>query len=84
MRLSALAAATGLTLLVGCEGTIASRGPAPATTGSAGTGGSVTGAGGGQSGSPAMSDPGRVTLHRLNNTEYDNTVRDAKTPARRP
>ena len=31
-------------------------------------------------------DPGRVTLHRLNNVEYDNTVRDllgtALTPAR--
>ncbi|MEP7122948.1 MAG: DUF1592 domain-containing protein [Byssovorax sp.] len=25
---------------------------------------------------PATSDPGRVTLHRLNRTEYNNTVRD--------
>ncbi len=36
-------------------------------------------------GEPAKTDPGRVTLHRLNNAEYNNTVRDllgtALTPA---
>jgi hypothetical protein len=30
------------------------------------------------------SDPGRVTVHRLNNTEYDNTIRDLLGTARRP
>src|SRR5262249_40226905 len=40
-----------------------------------------TGPGAGPGGSASLSctgalDPGSVTLHRLNNTEYDNTVRD--------
>jgi hypothetical protein len=40
---------------------------------------------GGTSPTPAAADPGRVTLHRLNRAEYDNTVRDllgtTQTPA---
>jgi len=36
-----------------------------------------TDAGSGESGEPAEpDDPGRVTLHRLNRAEYDNTIRD--------
>jgi hypothetical protein len=44
-----------------------------------GSGGAVIGAGGATGatgGSVAATDPGRVTLHRLNRAEYDNTVRD--------
>ncbi|HVY30660.1 MAG TPA: DUF1592 domain-containing protein [Polyangiaceae bacterium] len=48
-----------------------------------GTGGSSIGSGGtnpGQGGGPPIEtmgqDPGRVEIHRLNNTEYNNTVRD--------
>lgn len=44
-----------------------------------GTPSAAAGAGSGGSGSvtlPSGVDPGRVAIHRLNNTEYDNTVRD--------
>lgn len=51
--------------------------------------GGSSGSGGGPKGpqtSPTGRDPGRVTLHRLNRAEYDNTVRDllgtALTPAK--
>ncbi|HMR80413.1 MAG TPA: DUF1587 domain-containing protein, partial [Polyangiaceae bacterium] len=51
--------------------------------------GGSSGGGGGPKGpqtSPTGRDPGRVTLHRLNRAEYDNTVRDllgtALTPAK--
>jgi hypothetical protein len=61
------------------------------TTGSGGgsTGGSAGSAGsGGQGGTgtppPAGIDPGRVTLHRLNRVEYNNTVRDLLGTARAP
>lgn len=40
-----------------------------------GIGGASSGAGGGTMATPAT-DPGRVTLHRLNRTEYNNTMRD--------
>ena len=33
---------------------------------------------------PAPVDPGRVTLHRLNRDEYDNTVRDLLGTSQRP
>jgi hypothetical protein len=63
MRLFTLAATLGcLASLVGCVGTINSGGPAPAATGTAGTGGSVTGTagtGGGQT--PAAPIPNFVT-----------------------
>src|SRR5688572_19574485 len=35
-------------------------------------------------GTPSGSDPGRVTLHRLNRAEYDNTVRDLMGTGLRP
>jgi Protein of unknown function (DUF1592)/Protein of unknown function (DUF1588)/Protein of unknown function (DUF1595)/Protein of unknown function (DUF1587)/Protein of unknown function (DUF1585) len=61
-------------LLLGCTGWI------EGSTGSdIGTGGPGPGGGLGQSGGPGPAssvDPGRVGIHRLNNTEYDNTVRD--------
>jgi hypothetical protein len=38
--------------------------------------GSSGGSGGGPTVSPTGRDPGRVTLHRLNRAEYNNTVRD--------
>jgi hypothetical protein len=78
----------------GAGGTAATGGSvvsAGGTTGGAtpngGSGGAVIGAGGATGatgGSVAATDPGRVTLHRLNRAEYDNTVRDllgtSKTP----
>ena len=36
------------------------------------------------SGSERTGDPGRVTLHRLNNAEYNNTVRDLLGTSLRP
>jgi hypothetical protein len=62
-----------------CGGEIGHRAPVGAGTGAAsGTAGaSGTGAnGGGGVIPPPGTDPGRVTLHRLNRVEYDNTVRD--------
>jgi Protein of unknown function (DUF1592)/Protein of unknown function (DUF1588)/Protein of unknown function (DUF1587)/Protein of unknown function (DUF1585)/Protein of unknown function (DUF1595) len=51
--------------------------------------GTVDGTGPGATGGSATSctgalDPGNVTLHRLNNTEYDNTVRDLLGDASQP
>jgi len=40
--------------------------PNPPTAGSTGTGGAGS----------ASTDPGRISIHRLNNLEYDNTIRD--------
>jgi hypothetical protein len=60
----------------GGSGAVAPSGGTSATT--AGSGGGTAGsgvAGTAGSGVPAT-DPGRVTLHRLNRAEYDNTVRD--------
>jgi hypothetical protein len=61
------------------------------TTGGAsptgGSGGAVIGAGGATGatgGAVAATDPGRVTLHRLNRAEYDNTVRDLLGTSRAP
>ena len=65
------------------------------TTGSGGTtgGGGATGGTGGASGAGGQggapppqpgTDPGRVTLHRLNRVEYNNTVRDLLGTARAP
>jgi hypothetical protein len=52
----------------------------PGNAGNAGNGngnGNLPGSGGGPNGqSPGAIDVNRVALHRLNNTEYDNTVRD--------
>jgi hypothetical protein len=69
----------------------ATTGSGGATTGSGGaTGGAggTSGAGGAGGGvtppPPAGTDPGRVTLHRLNRVEYNNTVRDLLGTARAP
>jgi hypothetical protein len=52
--------------------------PAGTTVGSGGsTGTTTTGPTGSGGGPPAQgTDPGRVTLHRLNQVEYNNTIRD--------
>jgi hypothetical protein len=47
-----------------------------ATIGGAGTGGAAAGQGGIVELPPGEADPGRVTAHRLNAREYDNTIRD--------
>jgi len=52
-------------------GSTGTGGPMPTGPGAAGTGGGVTGTGGAPS-----SDPGRISIHRLNNLEYDNTMMD--------
>ncbi len=66
--------------IVGCTGNFSGdgvgtgRGP----DGSVGPGGGISGGGtsaNGQPGGPAT-DPGNVTMHRLNLAEYDNTMRD--------
>jgi hypothetical protein len=57
-----------------------------ATLGTAGSSGVMVGVGGsvsGPSGVPAT-DPGRVTLHRLNRAEYNNTVADLLGTSLRP
>lgn len=61
-----------LALLSGaCTGSLSSDQNLGATSGgTASTGGS------GPAPMPSSVDPGRVGIHRLNNTEYDNTVRD--------
>jgi hypothetical protein len=46
------------------------------TVGSAGTGGATAGESGIVQLPPGEADPGRVTAHRLNAREYDNTIRD--------
>ena len=59
--------------LVACTSGVAPDGAMPST----GVGGGSPGAVGGASSTPDPAiDPGRVGIHRLNNTEYDNTVRD--------
>src|SRR6186713_1781713 len=66
-----------LALATACGSSIDSNGNGP--SGPSGSGGSASNPGGGTGGGPildAQIDPGRVAIHRLNNTEYDNTVRD--------
>jgi hypothetical protein len=76
-----------LGLAASCTGTIGSLGQRQnSSAGAAGSGASSGallaggvgsgGASGGASSAPAPADPGTVTLRRLNQTEYDNTVRD--------
>ena len=52
-----------------------------------GSGGAGSGPRGGNGGGPILDtqiDPGRVAIHRLNNTEYNNTVRDLLGTQSRP
>ncbi|HEY2899397.1 MAG TPA: DUF1592 domain-containing protein [Polyangia bacterium] len=70
--------------LWGCSGEIGSPGGATAEPPGGGGGGN-TGAGGGGIGSTTTpTDPGRVTMHRLNRAEYNNTVRDLIGTTTRP
>jgi hypothetical protein len=62
----------GLTGALGCTARL--EGDSPAGTLSAG--GSSGASGNGFAGTTTATDPGRVTLHRLNRAEYNNTVRD--------
>ena len=79
--------------VAGCSGAIedgaASTGSGGSVGASDGTGGQAggsgtTGASGAGGGVAAPSDPGRVTLHRLNRAEYTNTVRDLLGSTLRP
>jgi hypothetical protein len=63
-----------LALVTAACGSTSSNG----NNGHQGSGGAGPGSGGSSSGVPVITqgvDPGRVEIHRLNNTEYDNTVR---------
>ena len=70
-----MSALLGVTAAAGCQGTV---GPAGGGGGSDPTGGGGSGMGsGGTSGpGPKATDPGTVPMHRLNQVEYDNTMRD--------
>lgn len=82
---AALRVLIGVGAIAGCTGEIgdiSARGPSGARGGGgAGTGVGGTGVGTAGSGGPTTTtttgaDPGRVTMHRLNLAEYDNTMRD--------
>jgi hypothetical protein len=81
-RTSARASLTTLLVLAlgACTGRISGGGAvAGAPTGSAtgaGAAGGATGTAGASGLVPLGTDPGRITLHRLNRAEYNNTVRD--------
>src|SRR5688500_8254264 len=71
-------------LPLACVGEI---GGGAATTGRPGTGSTGGAAGSGEpraGGADGALDPGRITLRRLNRTEYDNTVRDLLGTTLRP
>ena len=77
----------GFSALAACTGNVAG-GPQKAGTPPGASGSGVGGIGNiasGGSSAVAATDPGRVTLHRLNRAEYNNTVHDllgtSKTPA---
>ncbi|MEA2696919.1 MAG: hypothetical protein QOI66_1190 [Myxococcales bacterium] len=68
-----------LLLGVGCTGSIDETGPGSSPSGGGGSGnpGNPGNPGTGNNPlPPGAKEPGRVTLRRLNQTEYDNTVRD--------
>ncbi|MFL5306651.1 MAG: DUF1592 domain-containing protein [Polyangia bacterium] len=78
-----VALAMAAAFAAGCTGTIRDSASAAADPGSGGThNGTTTGSGGTTTGSGGSTvacgavDPGRVTIHRLNNLEFNNTVRD--------
>jgi Protein of unknown function (DUF1592)/Protein of unknown function (DUF1588)/Protein of unknown function (DUF1585)/Protein of unknown function (DUF1595)/Protein of unknown function (DUF1587) len=88
VALGAMAFASACTGKIGNAGSWA-RGPNGGDgTSTSGTGSSATGTGGNSSGSGTggggVVDPGRVGIHRLNNTEYNNTVRDLLGTATQP
>jgi hypothetical protein len=60
--------AAGTGLPPGFTGTAGTGGGTAGTNGAAGTGGGIV--------PPGGTDPGRISIHRLNNLEYDNTIRD--------
>ena len=89
-RWIALTLSTMIALAGGCTGTISDGSPSAAQPGASGgahgvttsgAGGTTTsggdpGSGGGGTVACTTVDPGRVTIHRLNNLEFNNTVRD--------
>src|SRR5882724_4943740 len=81
-----LCAVLGAAALGGCTGQVGGGSPGPGTNvappGAGGTGSNTGSGGSGSAGTsstsmgPPATDPGRVTMHRLNLAEYDNTMRD--------
>lgn len=67
--------------LAGCTASIEPSGVSPPGTGGTGANQGEAGRGGAPA---AGTDPGRVTLHRLNRVEYNNTVRDLLGTTRSP
>ncbi len=66
-----------LALSLGCTGVIAGEGTSDGAAPSSASGPGSSSSGGSTAMVGALAtDPGRVTLHRLNRAEYDNTVRD--------
>ncbi len=63
-----------------CAGVVGDPGSSGEGSGAGGSGAS----GGGSGGATAQRDPNRVTLHRLNSAEYNNTVRDLLGTGQRP
>ena len=75
MRIHALSIAIGAVLAAAATGAcVGSIGDGGNTSGGAHPGG--PGSSGGTTADSACVDVGKVTIHRLNNTEYDNTVHD--------
>ena len=78
-------ASTGVAVLALAAATSCTTGMISDNTGS---GSSTPAAGSGGGGAPVLPagvvDPGRVAIHRLNSTEYDNTVRDLLGTATQP
>jgi hypothetical protein len=76
IRMCAVATAVGV---AACNGAITDPRVNPTggqTTGAAGTGGGGGGPAAGAGGTVLVPDVGRISVHRLNNLEYDNTMRD--------
>ncbi len=82
LKAELLCAAFGVVALAGCEGQVSGSGFGPGQSGPAAASGGAgaVAPGGAHAGAPGMTkpatDPGRVTMHRLNIAEYDNTMRD--------
>lgn len=77
-------AVLGLCASVGCTAKVGGELPTGAPTPGSGGASGTSGAGAGGSAITPATDPGRVTLHRLNRAEYDGTVRDLLATTAKP
>jgi hypothetical protein len=72
---AALWSVLGAAAMAGCQGSVSAPGAPAGGSGSAGSVGSP-GTGGAIISNGTANDPGTVPIHRLNQAEYDNTMRD--------